>query len=419
MQTDVIDLYQIHRPDLFAHPADVAATLTALRDAGKIREVGVSNHTPAQVAALAAHLPFPLASNQPEYSALHLDPMRDGTFDDCMRTGTVALAWSPLGGGRLATGDDLRPELLDVLDRLARREGVDRGAIAIAFVLAHPGGTDCDHRLAEPPAHRHQHNGTRRDARARGRVLDHPGFRRSPTSMNALTRPDVPEISWFSALCDDDYEFLGVPDPALASSWEHCSDIVATADRNGFDNVLLPSGYTLGIDSTAFAAAIATHTERINLLLAVRMGEMWLPQLARQLASIDQFAHGRLCINIISSDIPGEELESAPRYQRTREWMQVLRQLLNGQPIDFHGEFVDLTLEPPRATTVNGSCPPMYFGGFSPAAKDVAAGEADVFLTWPDTVSSVAATVEEMTALGSRAIRPLTRLRPPCPRDRS
>jgi len=138
MQTDVIDLYQIHRPDLFAHPADVAATLTALRDAGKIREVGVSNHTPAQVAALAAHLPFPLASNQPEYSALHLDPMRDGTFDDCMRTGTVALAWSPLGGGRLATGDDLRPELLDVLDRLARREGVDRGAIAIAFVLAHP-----------------------------------------------------------------------------------------------------------------------------------------------------------------------------------------------------------------------------------------------------------------------------------------
>jgi len=219
--------------------------------------------------------------------------------------------------------------------------------------------------------------------------------------MSTLARPDVPEISWFSALCDDDYEFLGVPDPGLASSWEHCSNIVATADRNGFDNVLLPSGYTLGIDSTAFAAAIATHTEHINLLLALRMGEMWLPQLARQVASIDQFANGRLCINIISSDIPGEELESSPRYQRTREWMQVLRLLLNGQPIDFHGEFVDLTLDPPRATTVNGACPPMYFGGFSPAAKDVAAGEADVFLTWPDTVSSVAATVEEMTALAA------------------
>ena len=219
--------------------------------------------------------------------------------------------------------------------------------------------------------------------------------------MSSMTDPHVPEIAWFGALCDDDYEFLGVPDPALASSWPHCSDIVRTADRNGFDNVLLPSGYDLGIDSTAFAAAIATHTEQIHLLLAVRMGEMWLPQLARQLASIDQFATGRLNINIISSDIPGEALESAPRYQRTREWMQVLRALLNREAVDFRGEFVQLELEPPRAATVDGRCPPFYFGGFSPAAKDVAAAEADVFLTWPDTVAAVGATVEEMTALAA------------------
>ena len=84
------------------------------------------------------------------------------------------------------------------------------------------------------------------------------------------------EISWFGALCDDDYEFLGVPNPELESSWNHCRDIVQTADRNGFDNILLPSGYQLGIDSTAFASAIATQTEQINLLLAVRIGEMWL-----------------------------------------------------------------------------------------------------------------------------------------------
>ena len=217
--------------------------------------------------------------------------------------------------------------------------------------------------------------------------------------MSSITRPDVPEVSWFSALCDDDYEFLGVPDPALASSWGHCRDIVQAADRGGFDNVLLPSGYTLGIDSTAFSAAIATHTEQIHLLLAVRMGEMWLPQLARQIASIDQFAEGRLNVNIISSDIPGEALDSAPRYQRTREWMHVLRKLLNREAIDFHGDFVDLELEPPRAATVNGACPPFYFGGFSPAAKDVAAAEADVFLTWPDTVSAVGATVAEMSTL--------------------
>ena len=208
------------------------------------------------------------------------------------------------------------------------------------------------------------------------------------------------EVAWFGALCDDDYEFLGQPDPALASSWPHCWDIVQAADRLGFDNVLLPSGYELGIDATAFAAAIATHTEHINLLLAVRMGELWVPQLARQLATIDRMSNGRLTINIISSDIPGEQLPSAPRYQRTREWMAALRTLLDDQRLDADGEFVQLHLDPPRARTVSGRCPPMYFGGFSDDAKDVAAEHADVFLTWPDTVASVGATVDE---LGERA----------------
>lgn len=158
LQTDVIDLYQIHRPDMFAHPADVAATLASLRDKGKIREVGISNHTPAQHEALAAHLPFPLATTQPEYSPATLDPLRDGTFDLCVRDGIVPLAWSPLGGGRLISGEGVRPELVTKLDELADREGVDRAAICIAFVLAHPSapvailGTQTPARLAAATA---------------------------------------------------------------------------------------------------------------------------------------------------------------------------------------------------------------------------------------------------------------------------
>jgi predicted oxidoreductase len=135
---DVIDLWQIHRPDLLTHPAEVAETLAALRAEGKLREVGVSNHTPSQVAALGAHLPFALVTNQPEYSAAHLDPLRDGTFDACMRDGIVPLVWSPLAGGRLVSGEGIRPELLAVLDRLAEREAADRAAVALAFTLAHP-----------------------------------------------------------------------------------------------------------------------------------------------------------------------------------------------------------------------------------------------------------------------------------------
>lgn len=135
---DVIDLYQIHRPDIYTHPAEVAEALDRLRDDGKILHVGVSNHTPEQYEALAVHLPFPIATIQPEMSALHLEPLHDGTLDRAMRDDVTPLAWSALGGGRLATGDGVRRELLEVLDSLAEREGVDRAAVATAFVLAHP-----------------------------------------------------------------------------------------------------------------------------------------------------------------------------------------------------------------------------------------------------------------------------------------
>jgi alkanesulfonate monooxygenase len=223
-----------------------------------------------------------------------------------------------------------------------------------------------------------------------------------------LTTDQPPEISWFSGLCDDDYEFLGVAQPELASSWEHCRDIVRTAERNGFDNILLPSGYTLGIDGTAFAAAVATQTEHIHLLLAVRMGEVWPSQLARQIATIDQMCGGRLTINIISSDLPAAPLESGPRYQRSREYIRALRSLLDGEPAEVHGDFLDLDLEPPRISTVSGRCPPMYFGGFSDDAKETAAEGVDVFLTWPDTVAAVGETVTDMRTRAQRHGRELT-----------
>ncbi len=214
-----------------------------------------------------------------------------------------------------------------------------------------------------------------------------------------MTSPTAPaEIAWFGALCDDDYEFLGVANPSLRSSWEHCADIVATADQLGFDNVLLPSGYALGIDSIAFAGGIAPTVEQIRLLVAVRCGEMWPPQLARQLATLDQMLRGRLTINIISSDLPGQTLASEPRYRRTLEVMQLLRAFLAGEPVDHHGEFYDITLDPPGARTVSGRCPPLYFGGLSDAAREVAAHAADVYLMWPDTLPAVAAILDDLRA---------------------
>ncbi len=204
------------------------------------------------------------------------------------------------------------------------------------------------------------------------------------------------EVAWFAALCDDDYEYLGVADPALRSSYAHCRDIVLRAQQWGFDNVLLPSGYELGIDSIAFAGAVAPEVRSMRLLVAVRCGEMWPPQLVRQLATLNSMLDGGLTINIISSDLPGESLSSASRYQRTLEVMQIVRRALDGGGISHHGDCYDLELPGPNAVAPGSVCPPLYFGGLSDDARDVAAREADVYLMWPDTEPGVAGIVEDM-----------------------
>lgn len=221
------------------------------------------------------------------------------------------------------------------------------------------------------------------------------------------------EISWFSALCDDDYEFLGQPDPMLASSWEHCRNIVLNAEKGGFDNILLPSGYALGLDTTAFASAIAVLTSRIKLLMAVRVGEAWPPQLARQIATLDQIAgatpggQSRLNINIISSDLPGDKMDSEPRYRRTVEAMLILKTLLNGEHLNHQGEHYQIEIDPPRMKTVNGKCPPLYFGGLSPAAREAAAEGCDVYLMWPETLQGAKDLIEDMTARAAKFGRTL------------
>lgn len=215
------------------------------------------------------------------------------------------------------------------------------------------------------------------------------------------------EVSWFSALCDDDYEFLGVPDAHLRSSYEHCRNIVLTAEKGGFDNILLPSGYALGIDTIAFAAALAPQVTRMRLLTAVRCGEMWPPQLARQLATLDQMLKGRLTINIISSEMPGEVLASRPRYRRTAEIMHIIRSLMNGEALDFKGDFYTLKLDPPSIRTLNGRCPPMYFGGLSDDAREAAAEGADVYLMWPDTMPAIREIIADMKARTAKRNRKL------------
>lgn len=137
---DHVDLYQIHRPDLTAPMAETARALNEMVELGKATHIGVSNFTPSQTRALQVHLDTPLASTQPEFSALEQSPITDGVLDWCSETGAACLAWSPLAGGALATGQGDHPRLGDVMaviDRLAETHGATRTQIALAFALKH------------------------------------------------------------------------------------------------------------------------------------------------------------------------------------------------------------------------------------------------------------------------------------------
>ena len=142
---DHIDLYQVHRPDLLAAADDTARALNDMVSAGKVGAVGVSNYTPAQTRALAAHLSVPIVSMQPEFSVLQQAPIEDGVLDWCAETGAACLCWSPLAGGQLfgdgAGSDPRRGRVVDLLDTLAAKYDADRACIALAFVLRHPSNT--------------------------------------------------------------------------------------------------------------------------------------------------------------------------------------------------------------------------------------------------------------------------------------
>ena len=218
-----------------------------------------------------------------------------------------------------------------------------------------------------------------------------------------VTSPDLnaAEVSWFSALCSDDYQFLGAPDGDLRSSWEHCSDIVKEAEAQGFRNILCPSSYQVGQDTLSFVAGCAPITEKINMLAAVRCGEMQPIMLARTIATLDHMLRGRLTVNIISSDFPGEKAPSPYRYQRSREVVEILKQAWTQDEITYKGEvynFEGLTTDPARPYQIGG--PLLYFGGYSPDALELCGQHCDVYLMWPETKDMLA---QRMTAVNAVA----------------
>jgi alkanesulfonate monooxygenase len=207
------------------------------------------------------------------------------------------------------------------------------------------------------------------------------------------------EVAWFDDLCGGDTEFLGVLDENRRSNAAHCSSIAQLADQLGFKNLLLPTSYMVGQEGIPFAAALAGSTHQMNLLLAIRTGEIHPPMLARHIATLDHLLEGRLTINIINSDLPGLREDPAFRYQRCAEVIEILQQAWTKDTIHHQGKvYTDfqLSTDPVKPYQQNGG-PLLYFGGTSPGSRDLCARYCDVFLMWPETEESIYATMQDMS----------------------
>ena len=154
MGIEYIDLYQLHRPDPFTHPSETASVLNEALRSGKILAVGVSNYYPEQVRALQRYLDAPIRSNQISISLNRLDPfyegldngsgrVGDGTLDQCMAMRMTPLAYSPLGGGRLARGEgesEKQKAVRERLEALGEKYGRTPTQVALGWLLSHPSG---------------------------------------------------------------------------------------------------------------------------------------------------------------------------------------------------------------------------------------------------------------------------------------
>ena len=139
LRTEQVDLWQIHRPDILTHPSEIARMIEDALKAGKVRAFGVSNFTTAQIATLSQLCPVPIVSTQPELSPLCIDTIENGELDQAIAMDMAVLAWSPLGGGRIADPQSQREQAVAAaLSGVAAAHGVSRTAAAYSWIMAHP-----------------------------------------------------------------------------------------------------------------------------------------------------------------------------------------------------------------------------------------------------------------------------------------
>ncbi|GGE11292.1 alkanesulfonate monooxygenase [Aureimonas endophytica] len=227
----------------------------------------------------------------------------------------------------------------------------------------------------------------------------------------SIETPDKINVLWFLPTHGDS-RYLGTSEGGRAVDLPYLRQVAQAADQLGYYGVLLPTGRSCE-DSWVVASALAPLTERLRFLVAVRPGLQSPTLAARMTATLDRISGGRLLINVVTGGDPQENkgdgifLSHEERYEVTREFLDIYKRVLAGETVEHTGKHFHIEdgrlLFPPVQTPH----PPLYFGGSSPAANDVAAEQIDKYLTWGEPPAQVAEkldTVRELAAKKGRKV---------------
>ncbi|PRD64263.1 FMNH2-dependent alkanesulfonate monooxygenase [Malikia granosa] len=214
------------------------------------------------------------------------------------------------------------------------------------------------------------------------------------------------DIFWFLPTSGDT-RYLGKSDFGRPATNDYMRQIAVTAESLGYDGLLIPTGSSC-LDPWVTAASLIPVTQRIKLLVALRTSVSGPTASARQAATLDQALKGRLLLNVVpggdATELAAEGVHLAhdERYEVADEYLTVWRQLLQGETVDFDGKHFQIEGAKNYFPPVSLPYPPLYFGGSSPAAHELAAKHVDAYLTWGEPPAAVAEKIADVRARAAK-----------------
>ena len=209
-------------------------------------------------------------------------------------------------------------------------------------------------------------------------------------------------VFWFLPTHGDGH-YLGTAEGARPVDHGYLQQIAQAADRLGFGGVLIPTGRSCE-DAWLVAASLIPVTQRLRFLVALRPGVISPTQAARQAATLDRLSKGRALFNLVTGGDPeelagdGVFLDHRERYAESAEFTRIWRRVSEGETVDYEGKHVKVRGARLMFRSVQQPRPPLWFGGSSDAAQDLAAEQVDVYLTWGEPPALVKEKIEQVRA---------------------